>query len=448
MDDRPVKTVLLLLLGGAVGGGAETLTRAEAVARALEANPEVQKSREDLNKLHGLEREALADALPEVNLYGSFLRFRDPSLLNSSSFDNFPPELQFDLTPVPANIYEGQARLKQTLFSFKLGRAIRGARLAESRGAEDMRRVRQEIALLAIKAYNQDVLALEKVRVGEKAVRQKEEALAVVTNRRQAGVATDLDVLRSQVDLQNTKTQLLRLRGESDLARGNLNAVLVRPIDSPLTPTDDLAFEDLDMALGDVVTEAWSNRPEAKSIDLSEKIADQLVGIAQAESRPRLDFDAAYGWSVRRPQNFFEGRFSKWNYGVTLKVPLFDGFRTAGKVAQAKADRNKITQDKVALENEVRLAAKEGLDRLRVAKSVLETADLTVAQAQKALDMTQANYKYGAATLLDVLDAQAALTQAESNRVEALYVHANARASLRFVMGRDPLPASHEPGPP
>jgi outer membrane protein len=152
---------------------------------------------------------------------------------------------------------------------------------------------------------------------------------------------------------------------------------------------------------------------------------------------------------VRRPEDFFESKFSKWNIGLTLKIPVFDGFRTAGKVAQARADKAQVTQDRVALENQVRLEAKDGLDRLRVAKSVLEAADLNVTQAQKALDMTQANYKYGAATLLDVLDAQAALTQAESNRVEALYVHANARASLRYVMGRDPLsPSEASPSAP
>jgi outer membrane protein TolC len=432
----------LVVLWGTTTGSAEPLSRADAVRRALGVNPEVQKSREDINKLRGLEKEALADALPEVNIFASYLRFRDPSLLNSSSFDQFPPDLINSLTPVPTNVYEGQARLTQTLFNFKLGRAIRGARFARERGNENLQRARQEVSLLAITAYNQYVLSLEKVGVGEKAVRQKEEALAVVRNRRQSGVATDLDVLRAQVDLENARTQILRLRGESDLARGNLNATLVRPIAAPVTPTDDLRFEDVDLSLDDVVAEAWSNRPEAKAIDLSEKIADQLIGIAQADLRPSLDLDAGYGWSVRRPEDFFGSKFSKWNVGLTLKIPVFDGFRTAGRVAQARADKAQIAQDKIALENQIRLEAKDGLDRLRVARSVLDAADLNVSQAQKALDMTQANYKYGAATLLDVLDAQAALTQAESNRVDALFVHANARASLRYVMGRDPLSPS------
>jgi hydrophobic/amphiphilic exporter-1 (mainly G- bacteria), HAE1 family len=439
----------LVVVSGATGADADTLSRADAVRRALDVNPEVRKSREDINKLRGFEKETLADALPEVNVFGTYVRFRDPSLLNSSSFDQFPPDLINSLTPVPTNIYEGQARLTQTLFNFKIGKAIRGARLARQRGDENLQRTRQQIALLAVTAYNQYVLSLEKVRVAEKAIRQKEEALAVVKNRRQAGVATDLDVLRAQVDLENARTQMLRIGGESDLARGNLNAALVRPIAAAVTPIDDLRFEDMDAELDAVVAEAWSNRPEAKAIDLSERIAEELIGIAQADFRPRLDLDAGYGWSVRRPEDFFESKFSKWNIGLTLKIPVFDGFRTAGKVAQARADKAQVTQDRVALENQVRLEAKDGLDRLRVAKSVLEAADLNVTQAQKALDMTQANYKYGAATLLDVLDAQAALTQAESNRVEALYVHANARASLRYVMGRDPLsPSEASPSAP
>ena len=81
---------------------------------------------------------------------------------------------------------------------------------------------------------------------------------------------------------------------------------------------------------------------------------------------------------------------------------------------------------------------------MAVGQSILEAAELNVAQAEKAFDMTQANYQHGAATTLDVLDAQAALTVAESNRLEALWEHANARATLRYVMARDPL----DPPPP
>jgi HAE1 family hydrophobic/amphiphilic exporter-1 len=231
----------------------------------------------------------------------------------------------------------------------------------------------------------------------------------------------------------------MRLKGQTDLARGRLNAMMLRPIETPVVPSDSLEYLALEMSVEQAVQQAWSNRPEAKAIALAERIRDELIRVARADARPSLELTGVYGYSVRQPENFLESDFSKWSASVTLKVPLFDGYRTAGRVAQARAERDKLTQDRLALENQIRLDARDAVDVLNVARSIYEAAELNVAQAWKALDMTQASYNHGAATLLDVLDAQAALTLAESNRIEALHAHANARAVLRFVMAQDPL---------
>lgn len=417
----------------------EVLSRARAVAEALEANPTVRKSREEASRLQGIITEARADALPDLTLTGNGLRYRDPSLLNSSSFDAFPAELRDSLRPIPANLWDGGLQLRQTLFSFKVGRAIKAARLGSSYGLEEIRRTRQDVALEAVRAYDLHLLALEKARVAQKAVRQKEKHLEMARTRRAAGVATELDVLRSQVDLENQRVTLLRMQGQADLARGALNAVMVRPIDAPVEPTDSLQYLPFEMTLEEAVREALEKRPEAAEAALAERIHEQLVGIAIAEGRPSLELNGAWGWSVREPGNFMHDDFAKWNLAVTLKVPLFDGLRTSGRVAQARAERAKATQDRIALENRIRLQATEAFDRLRVAGSIVEAAQLNVEQARRALEMTEANYRHGAATTLDVLDAQAALTVAESNLVEGLHEHGGARATLRYVMGREPL---------
>lgn len=432
--------VLFLTLSPGIAN-AEALSRADAVARALGANPEVRKSAEDLARLDGVITEARADALPELSVLGTATRFRDPSLLNSSSFDSFPPEFKDALKPIPANIYEGSALLKQTLFSFKLGHAIKAARFGRSYGQEEMQRARQVVALSAIQAYNDYLLSLERVRISQKSVRLKETQLEQARNRRAQGVATDLEVLRFEVSVENDRALLMGFEGQADLARGRLNAVMVRPIDEAIAPTDTLERVPVEVTIEEAVREAWSNRPETKALALAEKIRHELVGVAKAESRPSLELNAAYGWSVRKPGNFLESDFSRWSASFALRIPVFDGLRTAGRVAQAKAEEGKVAQDRVALENQIRLEAKDAVDRLRVANKVLTAADLNVNQAQKAVDMTQANYALGAASTLDVLDAQAALTLAESNRIQALYTHANARAFLRYVMARDPLDA-------
>jgi outer membrane protein TolC len=438
--------VLGAVLALAGSAAAETLSRAEAVALALANNPEVRKSEQAIAALHGQGREALADALPELNVYGSSARFRDPSLLNSSSFDAFPPDLRDALRPIPANLFDGWGQLRQTLFSFKLGRAVRAARYGVAMGEEQATGVRRSVVLDTVRAYNDYLLLLEKVKVAEKAVRQRETHVEMAQNRRAAGVATELEVLRLQVALENQRVVLERTRGEADLARGVLNAAMVRPIDAPVEPSDTLARQDFDVPMETVVQEALANRAEVKAADLAVRVYDEFVGVAQAEGRPKLDFVANWGYSVRQPGNFFQSNFTKWNAGLTLTVPVFDGLRTSGKVAQARARREQAAQDRIALENQIRLAAKQARDALATAGRVLAATALNVTQAQRAFDMTQANYTLGAATPLDVLDAQAALTLAESLRLEALHEHANARATLRWVMGRDPLdPAAAAP---
>ncbi len=437
---RAARVALVCALAlSAAHARAQGLSRAEAVARALEANPEVRKSLEDVSFLEGQVVEARADALPDLKVLAFASRYRDPALLNSSSFDQFPPELLESLKPVPTSLYDGSAYLKQTLFSFKVGKALKAAKLAREMGNENVDRVRQGIALAAIDAYNDYLLSLEIVRVGEKSVREKEVQLEIARARRAAGVATDLEVLRVEVDLANRRADLLALGGQSELALGRLNAVMVRPIDASVTPTDSLAYVPFEVDLQTAVREAWANRPEAKEAALRERLWDKLIGVAHGDALPTLDFNGAFGWSVRKPENFFSADYSKWSAAVSLTVPVFDGLRTAGKVAQAKAERGKAGQDTLALENQIRLEAKQGVDVLASARSVYEAAELNVTQAQKALDMIQANYRYGAAGTLDVLDAQAALTQAESTRARALYAHANARAFLRWVMAWDPL---------
>ena len=175
-----------------------------------------------------------------------------------------------------------------------------------------------------------------------------------------------------------------------------------------------------------------------KSLRLSEQIRDKLIAIYAADAKPRIDFNGSYGFAVRSPGNLFKTDYTRWSALVTFKAPLFDGFRTAGKVAQATADRNTVTQQIVALENQVRLQVQSAWDSIALAARTISAAELNVTQARRALDMTEANYRLGAATQLDVVDAQNALSQAENIRNQALVLHANARATLWFVIGRNP----------
>jgi outer membrane protein TolC len=418
---------------------AQQLTRAQAVAQAVGANPEVTISLEQIALLEGRITEARADALPDVSWSTRALRSRDPGLLNSPNFDQFPSEFRSALIPIAGNSFDTFGDIQQTLFSFKLGKAIQAAKLARDAGQEDVRRARQTTALAAIQSYNQLLFAIEQLRVARSTIDQKQGHVDVARNRRAAGAATELEVLRAEVDLENQRAELIRSETQVSGARARLNTVMVRPTETPIDPTDLLVAVPVSTTFAQAVTEALASRPELAFLRFEVQIRDKLIDVTRADTKPRLDFGGAYGFAVRKPSNLFDFDFTRWSAAVTLKVPLFDGRRTAGRVAQGQAERNMVTARIAALENQIRLDVQSVWDSLTLADRTLGAAELNVAQARRAAEMTDANYRLGAATPLDVLDAQQALALAENIRNQALYTHANARASLSFAMGRDPL---------
>ena len=437
-----MRTALILLasifsLAGVAA--AQTLSRADAVAQALGANPTVQISLQQVALLEGRILEERAAALPDITWNTLALRSRDPGLLNSPNFDEFPPEFRTALRPLPGNAFATAADVRQTLFSFKLGKALEAARVARDAGKQDVQRARQLTALDAIRAYNQLLFTIEQLRVIRANVQSKQTHVDYARNRRAAGVATELEVLRAEVDLENARAEASRAENEVSVARATLNTVMVRPTNAPVVPTDTLAVVPFTSDFDAAVNEALAARPDLQLLRTQERVQSLLIGVAAGDAKPSVEFTGAFGFAVRRPRNLFDPDFSRWSAGINVRVPLFDGWRTKGRVAQATAQRNTVTQQIAALENQVRLDVQSALDALTLANSTINAAEANVAQARRAAEMTEANYKLGAATQLDVVDAQQSLRQAENIRNQALYIHANARATLRFVMGRDPL---------
>ncbi len=152
----------------------------------------------------------------------------------------------------------------------------------------------------------------------------------------------------------------------------------------------------------------------------------------------RVDFSGSYGLMARQPENLVNSEFIRWSAGVNLKLPLFDGFRRSGLITQALASQRSARLDRDKFEQQVKLAIEQARDDLRAAEESVAAARATVGEAEKVLAMTQNNYKYGAATTLDVMDAETALAAARGNLLRGLYDCSVTRANLRWSLGQTP----------
>jgi outer membrane protein len=417
------------------------LSLAEALNLAMERNPQVLMARARIDVLKGKIREVRAQALPSINLNGSALRWRDPSFLNASSFDKIPEEFKQALVVAPANLFDYNISVSQPLYtSGKVGTALRLAGLESKGTGVDRELVEQQVRLEVIRAFYGLLLTQQQLRVAQETVHQREKHLEMARTRFAGGVATQVDVLRSEVSVANARPELIRAENSVRQARAVLNNLLVRPLDFPTQAVGQLTFTPQPkMDLQEAVQQASEHRPELVRARINELEAAEQQKLANAESRLRLDFNSQYGVSSRLTSNLFNHEFSRYMFTVSVGLPLFDGGRRSGLVRQAVANRRIAELTRVDTENNVRLEAQIALDELERAQKTVEAAQLSVHEAERVLDMMQDNYKYGAATTLDVLDAQTALTTARGTLLQGLYDHTLAQAQLRYVMGLNPM---------
>lgn len=432
-----------LLSAGAVCGWAQesnTVTLEEAVRIALARHPDIGKAQAAADVLKGKVREVRAQALPQVTISGGASRMRDPAFLNSSSLDKFPKELLDAMDPVGSNIFMYSIGLTQPLYTAgRIGTALRLASVEAEGSLADIDRAEQDLALEVVKAYYA-LLWAERARDNVlETQEQRRQHADMARTLYKNGVATEVDVLRSEVAVANGQPDVVRADNAVRQARALLNYYLARPMDTPTqvagTFRDDTWEE---WGMDSLVSDAVRNRPELARLRIAEQSAGAMLDLAKAESRFRADFSTEYGIMSRLPANLFNSKFVRWSFGANFTLPVFDGFRRNGMVEQAVANQRAARLEREKVEQQVRLTIQQYMDELKAASETVNAARANITQAERVLEMTQANYKHGAATTLDIVDAQTALSVARTNLLRGLHDCSVARANLRWAVGRTP----------
>jgi outer membrane protein len=416
------------------------VTLEQAVKLALERHPEVGKARAASEAMKARIREVRAQALPEVNFTSNAVRWRDPSLLNASGLDKFPQELRDALVPEPVSLFDYSVSVKQPIYTAgKVGTALKLAAVEQEASLAEIDRAEQDIALGVVKAYWGLLWSERYEKLTAETQAQKKAHADMARTRFKNGVATEVDVLRSDVAVANGVPDLVRAGNAIRQTRALLNYHVVRPLSfetQVIGDFDEKPWDEWDVDA--LMRDASRRRPELVRLRHTERSAAVQVDLANAESKLRLDFTGSYGLMSRLPENLLDPKYAKWNMGVNFTLPVFDGFKRSGLVGQAVANQRGTRLERERVEQQVRLAIQQGLDDLKAAQESVAAARATVAEAEKVLGMMQNNYKYGAATTLDVLDAQTAVSTARMNLLRGLHSYVVARAELRHAIGRTP----------
>jgi outer membrane protein len=459
----------LVPMGPARAQVADTVTLERAIAGALENSPVVRDAEAAVLAARGRVREAWASVLPDVGASASYQR-------NFRVQEGFLPAIFFDSTAGPDDVIPVRFGAQNSWFAgvtvtqplFEVGAFIGVGAAGRFRALEEERArgVTQNVVTVVRQRYFDVLLALENVRLTELGVERVQKTLEETQALNRAGLASDYDVLRLEVQLANLEPNLRRARDGAAATKRALAIEIGRDVDLPLevagrlyqvdiadvarnTPDNAqlLALAGAELGAGglDAALEtAVSRRSDVRQAELNILLGQAQLAAERAEYFPKISLFGAYNISAQDngPPSFFgenanQRTTAAWG-GVKVELPVFKGFSRSARMQQVKAS---------LIQNRTRLALtrEQTADQLRTLAAAVDEARARVAsqrravgQAQRGFEIASAEYRAGVGSQLQITDAELALRQSEFNYAQAVYDYLTARSNLDAARGTVP----------
>jgi outer membrane protein len=425
-----VNLILLFLIVGHFYG--ETLDLQRCLEIALKENPQIKIAEQKLVSAKAKKREAFSSYLPNVSGSLSYIKKNEVEGASAlSALTAVSPSFRISFAD---EIYDSKLSLTQPVFMWgRIYQVNKQASLNNDYIEEDYRRLKTELIFKVKDAFYKFILAKQMVEISKEAYDVTEAHLASMKKFYQEGRASSYDVSRVKVSLANTKTNLIRARNGFDLAKQALVNILSIK-DKDVEFTGELEYTPAEKNLDELIKESLANRSEIKQISLQEDILESLVKITSAGNKPSIVITGSTDWQNTE----FESKnwYNTWTALAVLSVPLFDGFSTRNKTKQAKSDVEQIKLSKEALEDGIKLEVRAAYLSYKQAKDSIEANKENVDTAKDNLLTAQKRFQLGLMSDIEVRDAQFALTQAETNYIQALYDYNVAIATLDKAVGR------------
>ena len=279
----------------------------------------------------------------------------------------------------------------------------------------------------------------ELLQVADDRARRAEEQLAVARARVLSGATVQTDSLQLLLEFTKAQVEQLRTRTLLDVVRlelgrrtGSDGPVDAAPLETPVP-------EQLPLTLDQAVAEALATGPDWMIARASAHAAERRLQGLRGDYLPRLDL--AYN-RLQFDDHFYPSAYGLSDLNIRITWSLWDLGRRELSIAQATTQRNVADAVSADLMRAARHDVARAYEAFETARAALDLQLTSVVVAQETFRVQQERYKSGAATILDLLDAQVNLTQAQADLVQAAFVARLAWAGLEAILGRRLTPSN------
>lgn len=396
---------------------AMSLTLAEAIQTALAANTGLRVTQAG---------EQSADAaLKQARGRNSIAAEASDTLRTSKTRDEDAQASNTLALSARLPLYSGGAN-EANIAASELG--ARAARLTTERAREDLK---YEVTA----AYWDAVEAGKKIEVQRDTVNKYDAHLKNVTALYEAGAQAKIDVLRSSVELSNARQELTRAENTYAVSLAALRNLLNISRTEPLTLTSEVAYQPFETSVENCISYANRSRLDLAEERMKVQQKELAVESARAGKKPTVSLTLGTGLTSQfRPRHDTSADVSA-SVGVSWNI--FDSGVTRAAIEAAEAERDIALLTLKKTEETIDLNLRKAYLNMREAEQRFTSTGDAVRQAREDYHIANERYRAGEGILLDIIDAQTALSAAETNAISARYDYARCRAQVENIMGTE-----------
>jgi outer membrane protein TolC len=406
--------------------GALPLSIDEAIDRGLAHNLGILLQVQNQRSVHGQVQIVKNNLLPSLTAVAK----TSAQQINLAALGFKPGKIAFTAnfpTIVKVDVTSAQMNLSQQLFNVPAYYLYRAAQKADDVASWSMLNQRGTVALNVGTQYLRAVADASEIDNARALLKADEVALNQATASHDAGVGTNLDVLRARVQLQTQQQALINAENVFAKDKIALNRLIGLPVEQELTLTDTAPYSEFAaLPLDEAMKLAMERRKDLRSLQSQMDVADRTLKAVKYEYLPSVSAEGFYG-VVGETQGLYHGVFSAMG---KLSFPIFQEGQLRGErevaTAQLTGLKQQIASLKVTIEQQIRssmLDADAANEQVKVARSNVDLAT-------QALQDTTDRFAAGVDDNLPVVQAQATLAQAQSRLVETLYRYNQAKLTL------------------
>lgn len=396
----------------------------EAIAAAREHQPQLAQAAAARGAAEARLAQARAALMPQVSASSFYQRATDnPQVADGYSPYRTSNRFSFSVSASQL-LYDGG----QALYSYAAVKANARA------GGQNERLALDQVVYNVRAAFFTARAARALVKVQEETLANEGKHLEQIQGFVAVGTHPEIDLAQVQADMANARLALINAQNAYATAKSQLNLAMgvEGPLDYDVADDPMPAVQGEDQSTESLLPEAGAARPDLAALEEEIKAQESSLSAVKAAYWPKLNLSTSYS----KTGNDVETLPWNWAGGVTLDWSLFQGGLTRAQAAEARQNFLSLKAQRAALKQQIRLDVEQATLAIRAASTAITTADDVIVNAKKRLDLAEGRYQTGIGNIIELGDAQVALTNAEAQKVQAEYNLSSARAQLLKALGR------------